>query len=158
MPKLSTQINLKFVQLYRDHECLWNPYFPGYKEKCKRDSALQKIRDELKTMGIDMSTKDIKSKIKNLRATYSQELTKIDKSTRSGAGSQEEYKSKLNWFQEMHSFIKNVPMKRKTTVSYLQSFIYYYLRPIYCPSVYLTVRLKCKIDVNYDPFFNPNLK
>lgn len=123
MPKLSTEINLKFVQLYRDHECLWNSTLPSYKDKCKRDSALQKMCVELKTIGIDMTTKEVKSKIKNLRATYSQELTKIDKSTRSGAGSQEEYKSKLHWFQEMHSFIKNVPMKRKTTVRYLQSFI-----------------------------------
>lgn len=134
MPKLSTQINLKFVQLYRDHECLWNATLASYKDKCKRDSALQKICDELKKMDIDMTIKDAKSKIKNLRATYCQELTKIDKSTRSGASSQEEYKSKLNWFQEMHSFIKNVPMKRKTTVSYLQSIIYYYLRPVYCLS------------------------
>lgn len=96
-----------------------------------------------------MTTKHVKSKIKNLRATYSQELTKIDKSIRSGAGSQEEYKSKLNWFQEMHSLIKNVPTKRKTTVRYLQSFIYYYLLPIYCPSACLSIRLKCKINVNY---------
>lgn len=125
MPKLSTEINLKFVQLYGEHECLWNAALPIYRDKNKRDSALQKICGEIKTLGIDMTTKDVKSKIKNLRATYSQELTKIDKSTRSGAGSQEEYKSKLNWFQEMHSFIKNVPMKRKTTVRYLQSFINY---------------------------------
>ena len=31
-------------------------------------------------MGVDMPTKEVKSKTKNLRATYSQELTKIDKS------------------------------------------------------------------------------
>nr|XP_022911023.1 uncharacterized protein LOC111422050 [Onthophagus taurus]XP_022911024.1 uncharacterized protein LOC111422050 [Onthophagus taurus] len=82
-----------------------------------RDSALQKMCGELLTMGIQMNTKEVKNKIKNLRATYCQELSKIDKSTRSGAGSQEEYTSKLNWFKEMHSFIKNVPMKRKTTDS-----------------------------------------
>jgi len=46
-------------------------------------------------------------------------LSKIEKSTRSGAGANEEYKPKLSWFEEMHSFIKNVPMKRKTTVSYI---------------------------------------
>lgn len=66
-----------------------------------------------------MTVNEVKNKIKNLRATYCQMLSKIEKSTRSGAGANEEYKPKLSWFEEMHSFIKNVPMKRKTTVSYI---------------------------------------
>ncbi|CAH1976833.1 unnamed protein product [Acanthoscelides obtectus] len=76
--------------------------------------ALQKISGKLLELGLEMCIKDIKMKIQNLRATYCQELSKIEKSTRSGAGSKDEYKSKLNWFDEMHSFIKCVPMKRKT--------------------------------------------
>ncbi|XP_023310656.1 uncharacterized protein LOC111691681 [Anoplophora glabripennis] len=82
-----------------------------------RDSSLQRICTELMQIGIKMNIKDIKNKIKNLRATYCQELSKIEKSTRSGAGAKDEYKPKMNWFEEMHSFIKNVPMKRKTTDS-----------------------------------------
>jgi len=46
-------------------------------------------------------------------------LSKIEKSTRSGAGADEDYTPKLSWFEEMFGFIKGVPMKRKTTVSYI---------------------------------------
>lgn len=127
MPKLSAEINLKFVQMYREEECLWNATIPSYKNKSIRDSALQKISGKLLELGLEMSIKDIKMKIKNLRATYCQELSKIEKSTRSGAGSKDEYKSKLNWFDEMHSFIKCVPMKRKTTVSRIALFIYLFI-------------------------------
>ncbi|CAH1972159.1 unnamed protein product [Acanthoscelides obtectus] len=116
MPKLSAKIN-KFVQMYGEEECLWNATIPSYKDKSICDSALQKISGKLLELGLEMSIKDIKMKIKNLRTTYRQKLSKIEKSTRSGAGSKDEYKSKLNWFDEMHSFIKCVPMKRKTTDS-----------------------------------------
>lgn len=118
MPKLSGDVNLKFVELYREEECLWNASISSYKNKSMRDSSLQKICAELNTIGIQMTVNEVKNKIKNLRATYCQMLSKIEKSTRSGAGANEEYKPKLSWFEEMHSFIKNVPMKRKTTVSY----------------------------------------
>lgn len=77
MPKLADEINLKFVQLYREEECLWNASIPSYKDKQMRDSSLEKIRDILNKDGIEMSIKEIKNKIKNLRATYCQELTKI---------------------------------------------------------------------------------
>ncbi|CAH2090332.1 unnamed protein product [Euphydryas editha] len=115
MPKLADEINLKFVQLYREEECLWNASIPSYKDKQMRDSSLEKIRDILNKDGIEMSIKEIKNKIKNLRATYCQELTKIEKSERSGAGTAEVYKPKIIWFEEMHNFIKKVPMKRKTS-------------------------------------------
>ncbi|CAH2088578.1 unnamed protein product [Euphydryas editha] len=115
MPKLADEINLKFVQLYREEECLWNASIPSYKDKQMRDSSLEKIRDILNKDGIEMSIKEIKNKIKNLRATYCQELTKIEKSERSEAGTAEVYKPKIIWFEEMHNFIKKVPMKRKTS-------------------------------------------
>jgi len=40
-------------------------------------------------------------------------LSKIKKSTRSGAGANEEYKPKLSWFEEMHSFIKKCSNEKK---------------------------------------------
>jgi len=92
MPKLSGDLNLKFVELYREEECLWNASIPSYKNKSMRDTSLQKICAELNTIGIQMTVNEVKNKIKNLRATYCQMLSKIEKSTRSGAGANEEYK------------------------------------------------------------------
>jgi len=43
MPKLSGDVNLKFVELYREEKSLWNASIPSYKNKSMRNSSLQKI-------------------------------------------------------------------------------------------------------------------
>lgn len=83
MPKLSNDVNLKFVQLYRQEECLWNACIPSYKSMSMRDLSLQKMYVDL--IGIKMTVNEVKNKIKHLRATYCQMLSKIEKSIRSGA-------------------------------------------------------------------------
>ncbi|XP_047991563.1 uncharacterized protein LOC125230463 [Leguminivora glycinivorella] len=102
---------LKFVQLYREHECLWDKRCDAYKNKQMRASALEVLRDG---MNKGLTINDIKAKIKSLRNTYYLELDKIEKSTRSGAGGNV-YKPKAIWFEEYDSFVKPVTVRRKTT-------------------------------------------
>lgn len=112
--KFNEEDTLKFVQLYREHECLWDKRCDAYKNKEMRASALEQLRVG---MNIEELTLDeVKSKIKSIRNTYYLELDKIEKSTRSGAGASV-YKSKAKWFDEYDSFVKPVPMRRKTIVS-----------------------------------------
>jgi hypothetical protein len=47
MPKVSGDLNLKFVELYHEEECLWNASIPSYKNKSMRDTSLQKICESL---------------------------------------------------------------------------------------------------------------
>lgn len=72
------EITCKFVELYKEHECLWNMNSTLY----KRQSALEEI---VRKMGLEnFTTEEAKQKIKSLRATYQQESHKIDGSLRSG--------------------------------------------------------------------------
>nr|CAI5838705.1 unnamed protein product [Callosobruchus analis] len=51
---------------------------------------------------------ELRQKIKNLRCTYNQEVRKIKKSKKSGAGVDDAYYPKIRWFSLMDSFMKNV--------------------------------------------------
>jgi len=66
------------VELYKEHEGLWNMNGTLYKRKDARQSALEEI---VRKMGLESFTReDAKQEIKSLRETYQQELHKIDKS------------------------------------------------------------------------------
>lgn len=117
--KFSEDETFKLVTLYREQETLWNIRCDAYKNKQMRASALQQLQKE---MGIDgLTIEEIKSKIKSIRSTYYLEVDKIEKSTRSGAGGNV-YIPKVKWFEELHSFIKNVAARRTTTVRKIYLF------------------------------------
>ena len=119
--KLSEAETLKLVELYRDHECLWNNRCDAYKNKQLRNSALQEIVKEMAVEGFNIE--EVKTKIKTIRNAYYLELNKIEKSTRSGAGGHV-YVPRVKWFNELNSFIKTVAVRRATTVS--RNIVYYY--------------------------------
>jgi len=73
------ELTRKYVELHKEHECLWNVNSTLYKRKDARQSALEEI---VRNMGLEnFITEDAKQKIKSLRTTYQQESHKIDKST-----------------------------------------------------------------------------
>jgi len=56
---------VKFVTLYLEFECLWNPKCPLYKNKQAKAAATQELE---RAMGIQgFSDKEVKQKIKNIR-------------------------------------------------------------------------------------------
>jgi hypothetical protein len=79
------ELTCKYVELYKEHECLWNMNSTLYKRKDARQSALEEI---VRKMGLENFTKQ---KTKRLRATYQQQSHKIDKSLSSGAGLKDVY-------------------------------------------------------------------
>jgi len=88
------ELTCKYVELYKEHGCLWNMNNTLYKRKDARQSALEEI---VRKMGLEnFTTKDAKQKSKSLRATYQQESHKIDKSLRSGAGLEDVYKPSMS--------------------------------------------------------------
>ncbi|XP_053615852.1 uncharacterized protein LOC128678380 [Plodia interpunctella] len=96
MSRWGDEKTTQFIHLYRQHECLWNPSSPLYKNKVARDYAYNKIQEAFK-----LPVQEIKNKIKSLRSTYHQELKKVDNSKSTGNGSSELYKPNLAWFKEM---------------------------------------------------------
>jgi hypothetical protein len=95
------ELTYKYVELYKERECLWNMNSTQYKRKDARQSALEQT---VRNMGLEnFTTEDAKKKIKSLRETYQQESHKIDRSVSSGAGLEGVYKPSMKWFALMTS-------------------------------------------------------
>ncbi|VVC28267.1 MADF domain [Cinara cedri] len=80
----SEETTLKFVQLYRTHENLWNIFISEYVNHDYRIASMEAIACELNLPNFLM--KDVRRKINALRSTYYLELAKIEKSKASGEG------------------------------------------------------------------------
>lgn len=50
--------------------------------------------------------KELRAKIRSIRGTYNQEVSKIKKSMRTGSGASDIYKPKLHWFTYADSFLR----------------------------------------------------
>jgi len=109
------ELTCKYVELYTEHECLWNMNSTLYRRKDARQSALDEI---VRKMGLEnFTTEEAKQKIKSLRATYQQESHKIDKSLRSGASLEDVYKPSMKWFTLMTEVTKSGVLKKGTVSS-----------------------------------------
>ncbi|XP_056643925.1 uncharacterized protein LOC130449890 [Diorhabda sublineata] len=115
----SGQENVKFVNLYREQENLWNLFDSEYKNRDARRTSLQHIAKEMNIPGF--TEKDVTKKIKNLSSTYNQELIKIEKSKKSGSGTDDIYKPSIKWFDIMDYIMKVINLKEKETTSNLET-------------------------------------
>jgi hypothetical protein len=86
-----------FLEIYRNHECLWNNKSENYHKTNIREKAYETLHSELNLP--QLSVNDIRAKIKTIRTRYSSELAKIRKSEKSGAGSKDLYVPRLFWFK-----------------------------------------------------------
>lgn len=96
--KWSDALTFKFLDLYQQHECLWNQTLVIYKNKDARDTAIQAIIVDMECEGLSID--DIKNKIKTLRTMYKKKLNLVLKSMKSGAGNADIYKPRLVWFEK----------------------------------------------------------
>lgn len=89
----------QFVKLYLNQESLWYTEHENYKVNEKRLQAYNEIIAKFHSItGITLSLSQLKAKIKNLRSTYTQELTKITKRSSNGY----EYTPSVKWFAYWH--------------------------------------------------------
>ncbi|XP_034174686.2 uncharacterized protein LOC117601680 [Osmia lignaria lignaria] len=116
MSKWNNHQMMTFIHLYESHPCLWKSDLSDYKNRDKRQSALENIVAEMNIPNFTLV--ECKNKIKNLRSHYCQELKKIKNSMKSGAGSEEVYKPSLPWFAALDSFLQ--PLVTQKTVSNLE--------------------------------------
>jgi len=64
----------------------------------------------------------LRKKIKSIKNVYRQELARIEKSKKSGAGADDVYQPKLAWFKRADIFLKNVVSSR-TTSNLVSTFV-----------------------------------
>ncbi|XP_055916065.1 uncharacterized protein LOC129948939 [Eupeodes corollae] len=62
------------ISLYQSHECLWNNFIESYKNKDKRNKAIEEICDQLNLNKVDFG-----KKIHNLRNQFNAEMKKLEK-------------------------------------------------------------------------------
>ncbi|KAI4453982.1 hypothetical protein MML48_scaffold00007255 [Holotrichia oblita] len=101
------------LSLKKDQQCLWNTKAETYKNKVHRENALKEIVKELNIQ--DVTVEDIKLKIKTIRTRYSSELTKVNKSVKSGTGPADVYVPKLFWYKQADTFLHAVCIPRSST-------------------------------------------
>ncbi|KAF5278920.1 hypothetical protein FQR65_LT15495 [Abscondita terminalis] len=101
------------LSLMKDRQCLWNTKAETYKNKVHRENALKEIVKELNIQ--DVTVEDVKLKIKTIRTRYSSELTKVNKSVKSGTGPDDVYVPKLFWYKQADTFLHAVCIPRSST-------------------------------------------
>jgi hypothetical protein len=97
-----------FLEMYRNHECLWNNKSENYHKTNICEKAYKTLHSELNLL--QLSVNDIRAKIKRIPTRYCSELAKIWKSEKSGAGSNDLYVPHLFWFKQADSFLRDVCM------------------------------------------------
>ncbi|XP_030037081.1 uncharacterized protein LOC115452642 isoform X2 [Manduca sexta] len=104
----------QFVKIYLKHVHLWDSKHEKYKAKNSRMKSYKEMISEFKdATGIQLNVVELKIKIKNLRSTYKQELTKIKRRSSPDCT----FKSSLKWFALWHKHFASTA-RDETDVSY----------------------------------------
>lgn len=100
--KWNTRDIIEFLSIYEQYPILWNIKNKEYCNTKLKDESyknlLVKLNEKQLTEGMDL--KQLKAKIKSIKDVYRQEINKIEKSKKSGCGTEEVYTPKLVWFNE----------------------------------------------------------
>jgi hypothetical protein len=99
---------VKFLDIYEHDECLWNIRHSDYSNKLKRDSMMSKLMSDIIRENVFIKNIEcLRKKIKIIKNVYRQELLKVEKSTKSGAGV-DIYQPKLIWYKRADNFSRFV--------------------------------------------------
>lgn len=111
---------VRLIELWSEEQCLFNARHPDYHKKDRRNNALTRLKETLDNEEIFINLDDIISKIHSLRVYYSSQRSKRDQSVKSGAGADDVYKIKWQYFNRLE-FLNNNLQPRKT-VSNLSTY------------------------------------
>lgn len=110
--KWNAETTIKFIQEFKQYECLWNPKHVSHKNKQMREACYQKIVDGMGIPGFKVA--EVKSKMRNLKSTFYQEKKKIDKSKASGSSTDNVYVPNIKLFFEMKALLEDADERRHT--------------------------------------------
>lgn len=113
---------IKFVELYREHECLWNMSKSIYRNKNMRQRAIEAIMTAMSRDGFGVA--EVKQKIKNIRSTYNQEVRKINRSLKSGTCPEDVYTPAVKWFDIMHQIMKGAKDPGETVSNLVSNLLH----------------------------------
>ncbi|XP_014600572.1 PREDICTED: uncharacterized protein LOC106784996 [Polistes canadensis] len=91
---------VKFIQLYRSCECLWNVSSKDYGSKLSRNAAFDTISRKMQIPSL--GPREVARKIKNLKSAYQQEVKKIEEKSVMGVV----YRPSAIWFDLLDEFLQ----------------------------------------------------
>ncbi|KAF6206515.1 hypothetical protein GE061_017748 [Apolygus lucorum] len=101
IPRFNLESNIKFIEEYRKHPCLWDPGDPQYMKHAPRFRSYEEIARSMNYPGLDAAS--VRSKIKILRSCYISSRKQIA----SKAGTSTPHKP-VDWFWAADSFLHDV--------------------------------------------------
>lgn len=113
----------QFLDVYEQYPILWNIKHKDYLNRNLKISNFEKLKNNLSSIGLVVDSDQLRLKIKSIRDVYRQEIAKINRSKKSGAGTDSLYKPKLIWFNRANTFLNEVTSTRESS-SNLVSFIF----------------------------------
>lgn len=106
----SEQQTLQLIQLYKSYEFLWDRETELYKNIYARKQAYDAIVNEMEVPGL--TSQDVRSKIKNLRTAYYQELRKM-----ASCKAKNKTFKPLKWFTAFKSVMGHISLDEPSKVS-----------------------------------------
>ena len=107
---------IEFIELYKNHDCLWRVKSKGYMNRRKKNDAYDDLLQKLKEFEKDATVDTVKKKINNFRTVFKKEVKKIDASAISASSADDVYTSSL-WYYEHLLFLKDQETPRKSISS-----------------------------------------
>ncbi|XP_017463719.1 PREDICTED: uncharacterized protein LOC108357135 [Rhagoletis zephyria] len=94
----------QLIELYRQHDCLWNHYTEAYKNKEKRTKAIENICSTLRITKMDFG-----KKIHNLRNQFNSEMKKLERRVEETGDDKESNAASCRWkhFQALR-FLRDI--------------------------------------------------
>lgn len=87
------------IDIYRSNPCLWKIKSKNYANRLMRDKAYSSLLEYFKSVDESASIDTVKNKLNNLRSSFRKELKKVNKSKKSGTGSEDVYTPTLWYFK-----------------------------------------------------------
>nr|XP_023029141.1 uncharacterized protein LOC111517282 [Leptinotarsa decemlineata] len=93
-----------FIEASREFPCLWKVKSNKYRDRNKRDEALNNLllltRDTIPTANLSF----VKSRIESIKQSFRREFRKVRLKMKSGTAAEDDYKSRF-WYYDLISFI-----------------------------------------------------
>jgi len=91
----------EFLNVYHNHECLWNSKCSSYSDRRMRNNAYEELVHLCKPRFPEATREFVVKKIHNFRSSFRRELNKIRQSKKSGTSTDEVYVSTLWYFNHL---------------------------------------------------------
>ena len=100
----------------RSHSNLWNVFDKTYKDRVKKESAWEEIKQELNEEGNNYTIEELKKKWNILRTQYRKEQKLVINSKKSGSGTNDLYVPKFAYFEDLQ-FLNDGEIQRDSITS-----------------------------------------